>query len=77
MADVRRMTLHVATATGKVQRVRQLLAAAAAVDARSGSQGVTPLHLAVQHPHPAVAVEMTRQLLAAGAGVNATRLVRV
>jgi ankyrin repeat protein len=68
------MTLHVATAMGKVQRARQLLAAGAAVDARSSSQGVTPLHLAVQHPDPAVAVEMTRQLLAAGAAVNATSL---
>ena len=68
--------LHTAAAEGNVRVLAQLLRAAAAaagiadvVNARGGPRGATALHLAVDHPHRAAALESVRLLVGAEAAL--------
>jgi ankyrin repeat protein len=73
-ADPDSGALHAAATAGRAEVVTVLLAAGASVDRRDPETGRTPLHAAVAaEPDPgAGATAVVRELLAAGADVNAT-----
>ncbi|HUJ39474.1 MAG TPA: ankyrin repeat domain-containing protein [Candidatus Acidoferrales bacterium] len=66
--------LHLAAFFGRIPVVELLLSAGAAVGAVSQNpSALQPLHSAVAHRQPQVALEIARALIAAGADVNATQ----